>query len=194
MEHVDEGRDRFAAAQPAERSSRRASDRSGGSPVRGHRECPIRLVRRRRPWQSLMLNLPTTLFSDIAIHDNDVIVGTMAVASGCSTTLRCCDNSAQVDECAGHLFKPSNAVRVRRNVNYNTPFRRRAAGAESPRSHHLLFPRRSRRLTLRSTCSMRGRRRARMSSAPPRAVRETARPRWKAFGLRSRAACRLTSA
>ncbi len=27
-------------------------------------------------WQSLMLNLPTTIFSDIAIHDDDLIVGT----------------------------------------------------------------------------------------------------------------------
>src|SRR3989441_2500235 len=73
-------------------------------------------------WQALMLNLPTTGVSDIAIHDNDLIIGTYGRG------IWVLDDYAVLRQLGGgappagtHLFKPSDAVRVRRNVRYNPP-------------------------------------------------------------------------
>jgi len=78
-----------------------------------------------------MLNLPTTIVSDLAIHDNDLIAGHTVAASGCSMTLPCCATSG-ASAAGTRLFKPSDAVRVRRNVNYNTPFPKEVPQAQNP--------------------------------------------------------------
>jgi photosystem II stability/assembly factor-like uncharacterized protein len=74
-------------------------------------------------WQSLMLNLPNTSYRDIAIHDNDVVVGTYGrsfwVLDDISPLRELMPEMASE---AVHLFKPGGAVRVRRNVNGDTPF------------------------------------------------------------------------
>ncbi|HEX4602089.1 MAG TPA: hypothetical protein VH116_11900, partial [Gemmatimonadales bacterium] len=74
-------------------------------------------------WQSLMLNLPNTSYRDIAIHGNDVIVGTYG------RSIYVLDDIAPLRQITpaiaaepAHLFAPSEAIRVRRNVNYDTPF------------------------------------------------------------------------
>jgi len=74
-------------------------------------------------WQSLQLNLPTTSYRDIAIKDNDLVIATYGrgfwVIDDYSTLRQL--TPAIVSE-ASHLFKPGDAVRVRRNVGADTPF------------------------------------------------------------------------
>jgi photosystem II stability/assembly factor-like uncharacterized protein len=74
-------------------------------------------------WQSLQLNLPTTSYRDIVIKGNDLVVGTygrgiyilddFAVIRQMTTA---------IESEAVHLFAPDTTVRVRRNVNADTPF------------------------------------------------------------------------
>ena len=81
-------------------------------------------------WQSLQLNLPTTIINDIAIHDNDLIVGTYGRG------IWILDDYAVLRQIRGalatQLFRPSAAVRMRRNVNYNTPFPKEEPQAPNP--------------------------------------------------------------
>ena len=70
-----------------------------------------------------MLNLPTTSYRDIAIKDNDLVVGTYGrgfwVLDDYSLLRQI--TPAIASEPA-HLFKPGDAVRIRRNVGADTPF------------------------------------------------------------------------
>jgi photosystem II stability/assembly factor-like uncharacterized protein len=74
-------------------------------------------------WQSLMLNLPNTSYRDLTIHDNDLVAGTYGrgfwVLDDISPLRQI--TQALASEPA-HLFKPGDAIRVRRNVNGDTPF------------------------------------------------------------------------
>ncbi|MCX6538437.1 MAG: hypothetical protein NT151_05815 [Acidobacteria bacterium] len=84
-------------------------------------------------WQSLMLNLPNTSYRDIAIHDNDLVVGTYGrgfwILDDYSPLRQI--TPAVVSEPA-HLFKPGDAIRVRRNVNGDTPFPPEVPHAANP--------------------------------------------------------------
>ncbi len=74
-------------------------------------------------WQSLMLNLPNTSYRDIAIHENDLVVGTYGRSFWVLddySPLR--ELTSAIASQAAHLFKPEDAIRVRRNVNGDTPF------------------------------------------------------------------------
>src|SRR5205823_305888 len=74
-------------------------------------------------WQSLMQNLPTTSFRDLAIKDNDLVVATYGRgfwALDDYSMLRQI-TPAIVSE-AAHLFKPGDTPRLRRNVGADTPF------------------------------------------------------------------------
>jgi hypothetical protein len=73
-------------------------------------------------WQSLELNLPDTPCWDLAIKDNDLIVGTYGRG------IWVLDNYALLrqltpgmETARARLFAPEEAVRVRRNVNDDTP-------------------------------------------------------------------------
>jgi hypothetical protein len=74
-------------------------------------------------WQSLMLNLPNTSYRDMTIHDNDLVVATYGrgfwILDDFSPLRQI--TPALASERA-HLFKPGDAIRVRRNVNGDTPF------------------------------------------------------------------------
>lgn len=73
-------------------------------------------------WQSLQLNLPNTSYRDIAIHDNDLVVATYGRAFWVLddfSPLR--QVNSALPGSAAHLFKPADAIRVRRNVNGDTP-------------------------------------------------------------------------
>jgi hypothetical protein len=74
-------------------------------------------------WQSLQLNLPVTSYRDIQIKGNDLIVGTYGrgiwVLDDFAVMRQL--TPAVADEPV-HLFKPDPSVRVRRNVNADTPF------------------------------------------------------------------------
>src|SRR4029077_2168901 len=68
-------------------------------------------------------NLPTSSVRDIAIHDNDLVIGTYGRGIWILdeyTVLR--QLGPEIGSEAAHLYKPADAVRVRRNVNADTPF------------------------------------------------------------------------
>ncbi len=74
-------------------------------------------------WQSLSLNLPNTSYRAIAFQGNDVIVGTYGRG------IWILDDAAVLRQMTPaiasepvHLFRPDPSVRVRRNVNADTPF------------------------------------------------------------------------
>ena len=77
-------------------------------------------------WQSLRLNLPNTSYRDLVIHGNDLVAGTYGrsffVLDDISPLRQL--TPALVDRLAGdvpYLFKPGDAIRVRRNINMDTP-------------------------------------------------------------------------
>jgi photosystem II stability/assembly factor-like uncharacterized protein len=84
-------------------------------------------------WQSLMLNLPNTSYRDMMIKDNDLIVGTYGrgfwILDDYSPLRQI--TPAMASEPA-HLFKPGDAIRVRRNVNGDTPFPPEVPHAPNP--------------------------------------------------------------
>jgi len=84
-------------------------------------------------WQPLTLNLPNTSYRDIQIHGNDVVVGTYGrsfwVLDDISPLRQI---AANVSSEPVHLFKPADAIRVRRNVNGDTPFPPEIPHAENP--------------------------------------------------------------
>jgi len=74
-------------------------------------------------WQSLMLNLPNTSYRDLTIKDNDLVAATYGrgfwILDDISP-LRQVTPALATQK--AHLFKPGDAIRVRRNVNGDTPF------------------------------------------------------------------------
>jgi photosystem II stability/assembly factor-like uncharacterized protein len=74
-------------------------------------------------WQPLRLNLPTNSVRDLVIHENDLVICTFGRG------IWILDDYSRLRQMTGtlpsepaHLFKPGNAVRVRWNVNGDTPF------------------------------------------------------------------------
>ena len=70
-----------------------------------------------------MLNLPNTSYRDIVIKDNDLVVGTYGRSFWILddiSPLR--QMTPAIASEPAHLFKPGDAIRVRRNVNGDTPF------------------------------------------------------------------------
>jgi photosystem II stability/assembly factor-like uncharacterized protein len=74
-------------------------------------------------WQSLRLNLPTTSYRDLKIHDNDLIAGTYGRAIWILDDITPLEEMrAEIANEAAHLFAPQTAIRLHRDVNQNTPF------------------------------------------------------------------------
>ena len=74
-------------------------------------------------WQSFQLNLPNTSYRDIAFRDNDLVVGSYGRGIWILddfAVLR--QMTPAVANEAVHLFTPDPSVRMRRNVNADTPF------------------------------------------------------------------------
>jgi hypothetical protein len=74
-------------------------------------------------WQSFQQNLPTTSYRDLAIKGNDLVAATYGRG------IWLLDDYAALRQITpalasepAHLFKPGDAVRVRRNVGADTPF------------------------------------------------------------------------
>ena len=73
-------------------------------------------------WQPLQENLPTAWVEDLQVHGNDLVAATNGRALWILddvTPLR--QLTPAVTGAAAHLFTPATAVRVRRNVNHDTP-------------------------------------------------------------------------
>jgi photosystem II stability/assembly factor-like uncharacterized protein len=74
-------------------------------------------------WQSLRLNLPTTAFYDLRIHDGDLIVATYGRGVWILDDISPLEQStADLANRQAHLFRPQVAVRVQSNINQDTPF------------------------------------------------------------------------
>src|SRR4051812_11591621 len=91
-------------------------------------------------WQSLLLNLPVTLVNDIAIHGNDLIVGTYGRGIWVLDDYAVLRQLGAASQTApAQLFAPSGAVRLRRNVDYNTPFPKEEPQAPNPPPGALIY-------------------------------------------------------
>lgn len=74
-------------------------------------------------WQSLRLNLPTTSYRDLKIHNNDLIAGSYGRAIWILDDITPLEQMrAEIANEAAHLFGPETAIRVHRDVNQDTPF------------------------------------------------------------------------
>ena len=131
-------------------------------------------------WQSLMQNLPTTSFRDIALKDDEIVVATYGRgfwALDDYSMLRQL-TPAMVSEPA-HLFKPGDAVRLRRNVGQDTPFPPEVPHAQNPLDgviiDYWLAKTPAKEITL-DVLDASGAIVRHMSSSPATPVREAARP------------------
>ncbi len=91
-------------------------------------------------WQPLTLNLPNTSYRDMVVKDNDVVVGTYGrgfwILDDISPLRQM---SAGMAAEPAHLFKPCDAVRVRRNVNGDTPFPPEVPHASNPPDGAIIY-------------------------------------------------------
>jgi len=72
-------------------------------------------------WQSLQLNLPHTSMRDLWIHENDLIVATHGRAFWILDDIAPLREVSAALANSAHLFKPSPAYRVQRDINTDTP-------------------------------------------------------------------------
>ncbi|MGH9404242.1 MAG: WD40/YVTN/BNR-like repeat-containing protein, partial [Terriglobia bacterium] len=73
-------------------------------------------------WQSLQLNLPSAAVRDLAIRDGDLVAATFGRAFWILDDLSPLEQlDASVAAAPAHLFRPADAIRVRRDVNSDTP-------------------------------------------------------------------------
>src|ERR1700757_5170131 len=82
-------------------------------------------------WQSLQLNLPHSAARDLVIHGNDLIVATHGrgfwILDDMSPLREASSSMANV-----FLFRPSEAVRVRRSLNPDPPYPADEPYADNP--------------------------------------------------------------
>jgi photosystem II stability/assembly factor-like uncharacterized protein len=73
-------------------------------------------------WQTLQLNLPVTMITDLAVHGDDLAISTYGRALWILddlTSLRQVEASIAQEDV--HLFRPQQAIRVRWDMNQDTP-------------------------------------------------------------------------
>jgi hypothetical protein len=138
-------------------------------------------------WQSLRLNLPVTSYRDILVKGSDLIVGTYGRGIWILdefTVLRQMTPAITAEPV--HLFKPEPAVRVRRNVGFNTPFPPEVPHALNPPDgvviYYWLKSRPAGEITLDVTDSA-GALVRHLSSTAPAPVKEAAKPLLSGFWL-----------
>lgn len=74
-------------------------------------------------WQSLRLNLPTTAFLDLQIHDDDLIAATYGRAIWMLDDISPLEQMrADIADKSVNLFRPRAAILAQANVNQDTPF------------------------------------------------------------------------
>ena len=84
-------------------------------------------------WLPLNLNLPVTTFTDLLVHGDDLVLATFGRGIWILDDfepLR--ELSASAASEAVHLYKPAVAVRVRRNMNQDTPYPPEVPHAKNP--------------------------------------------------------------
>jgi photosystem II stability/assembly factor-like uncharacterized protein len=86
-------------------------------------------------WLSLQLNLPTVAVNDIVVHNDDLVIATWGRALWILddvTPLRQIDASRRQAANATILFEPAPAVRVRWDVNQDTPLPPEVTSGQNP--------------------------------------------------------------
>jgi photosystem II stability/assembly factor-like uncharacterized protein len=88
-------------------------------------------------WQSLRQNLPATSIRDLVVHGDDLVIGTHGRGFWILDDLA---PLRQVDQLRGEafLFKPQDAIRVRRDLNPDTPLPPEEPVGENPPEGALL--------------------------------------------------------
>ena len=84
-------------------------------------------------WQSLRLNMPATSIRDLVVKDDDIVVGTHGRSFWIlddMTPLR--QLTAQLSAQAIIFYKPQTAVRIRWNMNPDTPLPQEEPAGENP--------------------------------------------------------------
>ena len=84
-------------------------------------------------WQSLKLNMPPTSIRDLVIKDDDLVIGTHGRGFWILddiTSLRQMSSSLAAEKTI--LFKPQQAMRIRWNMNTDTPMPQEEPGGENP--------------------------------------------------------------
>ena len=84
-------------------------------------------------WQSLQLNLPVSQMRDLALHENDLLVATFGRALWVLddvSPLR--QIGPEVGNASAYLFKPATAIRVRWDMNNDTPLPPETPAAANP--------------------------------------------------------------
>ncbi len=91
-------------------------------------------------WQSLALNLPCTSYRDMVVKGNDLVVGTYGrgfwILDDISPLRQITPAFASEPV---HLFKTAEAIRVRRNVNGDTPFPPEIPHADNPPNGAIVY-------------------------------------------------------
>ena len=73
-------------------------------------------------WQPLELNLPTVWVRDLLVHGNDLVAATQGRALWILDDVSPLRQArAEIAASAAHLYRPAEAIRVRRNENRDTP-------------------------------------------------------------------------
>jgi len=84
-------------------------------------------------WNSLQLNMPTVSVRDLEVHGSDLVAGTYGrafwILDDVSPFRQLNDTVAASN---GYLFQPDSAVRMRSNMNGDTPFPPDMSSAENP--------------------------------------------------------------
>jgi photosystem II stability/assembly factor-like uncharacterized protein len=86
-------------------------------------------------WQSLRLNMPASSVRDLAIKDDDLVAATHGRGFWILddiTPLRQMDAAAAAGASAAYLFKPETAIRVRWDMNTDTPLPPDEPGGQNP--------------------------------------------------------------
>jgi photosystem II stability/assembly factor-like uncharacterized protein len=84
-------------------------------------------------WQSLKLNMPATSIRDLVIKDDDLVIGTHGRGFWILddiTALRQMSNNLAAEKSI--LFKPQQALRIRWNMNTDTPMPQEEPGGQNP--------------------------------------------------------------
>jgi photosystem II stability/assembly factor-like uncharacterized protein len=95
-------------------------------------------------WQSLRLNLPNTSYRDLVVHGNDLVAGTYGrsfyVLDDISP-LRLLTPAliSQLGTYGSYLFQPADALRVRRDINMDTPLPPEVPHAQNPPEGAILY-------------------------------------------------------
>jgi hypothetical protein len=91
-------------------------------------------------WQPLRLNMPATSIRDLVIHGDDLVVGTHGRSFWILddiSPLRQLNSKTEL--AAAHLFRAQTAIRVRWNVNTDTPLPPDEAGGQNPPDGAIIY-------------------------------------------------------